>query len=535
MIEKVRIQGYRKFRDLTFAPKSRLNIFVGDNESGKSTLLEAITLALTSRVNGRPAQEELNPYWFNRDLVEEFFQARAKGQNVSLPTISIELFLCDADELQRMHGAHNSEPVTHACPGIRFVVRPNPEYANEIEKHVQSDTSIIPVEYYLVDWRSFADEAINARPKELSTALIDSRTIRSSSGIDYHLRQMLGDHLEPEEKAAIALAYRSAKEQMTTRHLDGVNKKMAELEGGLRGETLALAMDQSSRTAWDSHITPHVAEIPFAMAGQGQQAAVKIAIAMGRRATSVRIVMVEEPENHLSHTSLNRLMKTIESQITAEQQLLIATHSSFVLNRLGLDNLLFVSGAGVSTIAGISAETITYFRKLPGFDTLRIVLAERVVLLEGPSDEIVFERFYVDKYGRRPIEDGVDLVSMRSLSIRRFLELGLLLKKRCAAVRDCDTLEPAALQAELKDFLDDKSRKLFVGSPECGKTLEPQLIKANDAALLRKVLKLTSGADLLTWMTNNKTEAAIRIADAADCISPPGYILEAIDFIHGDQ
>jgi hypothetical protein len=29
-------------------------------------------------MNGRPAAEELNPYWFNQDDMSEFFRARAK-------------------------------------------------------------------------------------------------------------------------------------------------------------------------------------------------------------------------------------------------------------------------------------------------------------------------------------------------------------------------------------------------------------------------------------------------------------------------
>ncbi len=52
MIEKIRIQGYRIYGDFTLHPNPRFNLIVGANESGKSTLVEAITLALTGKVNG---------------------------------------------------------------------------------------------------------------------------------------------------------------------------------------------------------------------------------------------------------------------------------------------------------------------------------------------------------------------------------------------------------------------------------------------------------------------------------------------------
>ncbi|UQX12621.1 AAA family ATPase [Candidatus Mycobacterium methanotrophicum] len=110
MIERVRIQGYRKFRELTFAPYQRLNILVGDNDAGKSTLLEAITLALTGRINGRTASDEVNPFWFNAQMVKEFFTARSAGETPVPPAIEIEVFLYDRDEFQRnLFGANNSE------------------------------------------------------------------------------------------------------------------------------------------------------------------------------------------------------------------------------------------------------------------------------------------------------------------------------------------------------------------------------------------------------------------------------------------
>jgi putative ATP-dependent endonuclease of the OLD family len=66
MIDRVVIRGYRRFNNLDLSPNAGMNVIVGDNESGKSTLLEAIGLVLTGKVNGRWAREELNPFWFNR-------------------------------------------------------------------------------------------------------------------------------------------------------------------------------------------------------------------------------------------------------------------------------------------------------------------------------------------------------------------------------------------------------------------------------------------------------------------------------------
>ena len=533
MITKARICGYRIFRNFEFAPNPKLNLIIGANECGKSTLLEAMILALTGRVNGRRASEELNPYWFNTDLVEEFVEKRCAGKAVAFPEIRIELFFEDRDDLQQLCGAINSDVPTKACPGITMKIQPNPDYAQELEDWARDPSAILPVEYYMDDWRDFADRKITTRPRQLVTAIIDSRTVRSTSGIDYHLREILGDHLEPAERAAISLTYRQVKASMSDCALSGVNKRIADLHASLHDKVISLAMDQSARTSWEGAITPHVDKVPFAMSGQGQQAAVKISLAMNRQSDLANFVMVEEPENHLSHTSLTTLLSRMSLLAGDQQQLFLTTHSSFVLNRLGLDYLLLISPNGAPRIPDLHPDTVSYFKKLPGYDTLRMVLASKVVLVEGPSDEMIFERIFKDIYGKLPMECGIDVLSMRGLSLARCLELCAVLDKQVAALRDNDGVEPSELCTSVEAWLSDGRRELFIGEVAYGRTLEPQLIHFNEETELRMALAITPQADLLTWMTREKTEAALRIAESSILLSPPDYMRSAAEFIHG--
>lgn len=538
MIERVRIAGYRKLGNLEFTPHRRLNILVGDNDAGKSTLLEAITLTLTGRVGGRLASDEINPFWFNASMVKEFFEARTRGQTPAPPDIEIEVFLHDREEFARnLFGAHNSENPTRSCAGVRLRVEPDPDYGDEIERYLSGrpesavGPAALPVEYYRVDWRTFSGKVLTARPKELTTAIIDSRTIRARSGMDFHFRQILNDHLDPTDKAAVSLAVRGTRDEVASPHLQTVNDKMAELTGPLDDQPLKLALDQTGRGAWDSNVIPHVSDVPFTLSGQGQQAAIKIALAMGRKASEAQTVMIEEPENHLSHTNLNKLLARIDDLAGEGQQLLVTTHNAYVLNRIGLDGLQIVGDNGVFTLLDLDADTVTYFKKLPGYDTLRMALAARLILVEGPSDELVVERFYRDTHeGHRPIDDGIDVISMRALSLKHCLRLVRALGKRCAVLRDNDDKDQAGLRAELAEYLGD-GRGLFIGAAGEGRTLEPQILHANDESTIRAVLGITDTANLATWMDNNKTEGALRILESNTIIQAPSYILDAIAFL----
>jgi hypothetical protein len=202
-----------------------------------------------------------------------------------------------------------------------------------------------------------------------------------------------------------------------------------------------------------------------------------------------------------------------------------------VLNKLGLASLILMSKQDYFRIADLSPESEDYFKKLPGYDTLRLVLARKIVLVEGPSDELVFQRAYRDRHGRLPIEDGIDVLSTRGLSFKRFLDIAVPLKKQVVVVRDNDGKEPEAVLAGYADYLEHDFVTVRVGNNKDLKTLEPQLLASNGLASLNGVLGRSDSSDddLLKFMGNNKTTCALAIFDAEDSLAMPSYITEALD------
>ena len=74
-VSRVIVKNHRclKAADVTLNPD--LNVFVGSNECGKSTLLEAIYLALSGQLNRRPIKAELQPLLFNAEAVAGYIAA----------------------------------------------------------------------------------------------------------------------------------------------------------------------------------------------------------------------------------------------------------------------------------------------------------------------------------------------------------------------------------------------------------------------------------------------------------------------------
>lgn len=533
MITRVVVKGYRLFEDFELEPNRGTNIVVGDNESGKSSLLEAISLALTGRINGRWAQDELNPYWFNVAAVENYFASLGTESPKLPPEILIELYLTnDDDELQYLLGVHNSRQ--DKVPGVKMHIAPNPDYAEEFADYMADENrpAILPTEWYSVDWRQFSDERLTRRPKELGVSVIDSRTVRSTAGIDFHTREMLKDFIEPKESAAVAVAHRKARHVISTETLKSVNERIADKGDALHDRPIGLHMDQSANASWEQSIVPQVAEVPFAMAGQGQQAAIKVALAMNRSSETTAYALIEEPENHLSHTSLTRLVDRIEA-LAGDRQVFLTTHSSFVLNRLGLDKLVLLHKGTKAHLGALPADTVKYFKRLSGYDTLRLVLAEKVVMVEGPSDEMLFERAFRDKHGKSPMAIGVDVISMAGVSLKRGMQLCTALKRHAAAIRDNDGKEPDHWRTPLGELLEDGQREVFIGEVADGPTLEPQFAKVNDDATLRTLFDITDDEmSTVDWLKAHKTDWALTLDEHAEVtVSYPKYLSDAVEFV----
>lgn len=87
-IKKVKIINFKCFKGIfELELNLGLNILVGNNETGKSTILEAIHIALTGFYGGRNIRNELSQYLFNRDVVELYINSVNNGTALPPPRI----------------------------------------------------------------------------------------------------------------------------------------------------------------------------------------------------------------------------------------------------------------------------------------------------------------------------------------------------------------------------------------------------------------------------------------------------------------
>ncbi|HAA13073.1 MAG TPA: ATP-dependent endonuclease [Cytophagales bacterium] len=538
-IEKIIIENFKGYKgrfslDLWNGP----NIIVGNNEAGKSTILEAIHLGLSGFLNGRYLKNELSQYLFNRDYEEEYIKS-LKSKNPSPPPhILIELYL-NADELQELRGNGNSQKSDSI--GVSFSIEFDEEYRSEYSNLVDSGEILsIPIEYYKVTWKSFARGTVSARSIPLKSILIDSSNSRLSYGSDILVSRIVKGNLEDADRVAISQAHRQMKEKfMEDPSVIDINSKLNS-EANVSGKKIQISVDLSTQNAWETSLITYLDNIPFQYIGKGEQCVIKTKLALSqKKSREANVVLLEEPENHLSHANLSKLINEIISNVEGKQ-LIISTHSSYVANKLGLDNLILMKGLKHLRIADLEEDTSEFFKKLPGYDTLRLLLCDKAILVEGPSDELVVQKAYMkDNDGNLPIDHGIDVISVGT-SFLRFLEISKKVGQKVAVVTDNDG-DLNQIKKKYERYLGENKVNdisiCFDSEVDGGKidnfnynTLEPKLLKCNTLKKLNEIFQtsFTNDEGILLYMRSNKTDCALSIFNFEGQIDFPKYIAEAI-------
>ncbi|MFI0448070.1 ATP-dependent nuclease [Actinomadura sp. 6N118] len=535
MLSRLVIRNYRVFRDFKLDFNPEMNILVGDNASGKSTVLEAISLAMTGRIHGRQLAQELSPYLFNQNAVDEYIEALRGGREVPPPEIIIDLFFAKSDrpEVNRLRGTNNLLQTDDA--GVRVRVSLNRDFQREYEEFIQDPEHVrlVPTEYYDVEWLDFAANRITALSLPGTSVLIDSSNIHLHSGVDYYLERIISSHLKPEERVRLTRAYRRLREEFSSDPaIETINEQLRSAPSEVSDHKLTLGIDVSQKARWENGIVPHLDDLPYQYVGKGEQSTLKILLSLNRRVEETHVVLVEEPENHLSFSNLGKLVKKISDKCV-DKQVFITTHSSFVLNKLGLERLMLLDAKGGVRLDDLPPDTRDYFRKLSGYDTLRLVLARKAILVEGPSDELVVQRAYRDAHeGRMPIDDGIDVIDVGGLSFRRFLDIATRLDSaKVTVVTDNDGKDAARVHERYASYTASGDIKICVSDDTSCRTLEPQLIKSNGAERMKAILGLSaqmSEEELAKHMKAHKTSCALAIFSTEQAVTMPGYIADAV-------
>lgn len=515
-IDRIQLINYKRFENFKIEPNKKINILVGDNEVGKSSILEAIDLVALGSV--RRVESIGLDRLINISAVEKFQETRSFDD---LPKMIIELYL-NGNFDHTMNGKNNSLGIS--ADGIRLVCAPNEDFITEINEFLSTPSSVFPYEYYKIRFSTFADEGYSGYKKKLKTVLINSTNMSSDYVTKDFIERMYNHYTEDNKSERIEhrSQYRQMKSKFCQDHLAKLNERLPS------DKNYSFGLQNNYFNVFSQDLMIYEESIAINNKGTGRQVLIKTDFALEKAGENVDVVLIEEPENHLSHVNLKKLVSTIANK--QEGQIFITTHNSLISTRLNLNNLIVLSLNNVESpmyLQDLDVSTSDYFLKVPPASILEFALSTKVILVEGPSEYILFEQFYKNTTSKSLDDDGVHVLAIRGLSFKRYLDVAKLTKSKVAVITDNDGDYKKNCVKKYVDYMGDANIKIFYENNNSKKTFEYCLLDENALAC-----EAEFGENPLDYMLKNKTEVALKLSRLSD-IQVPNYIKRAIEWING--
>ncbi len=517
-IQRLVLKNFKRFKSLEMEFDPELNILVGGNEAGKSSVLQAMDIVLSA---SRSKVDSIGlEALFNADCITEFLAGARKITD--LPELLIEVYFDGLPGRHDLDGRNNSKGADHL--GIKMVCKPVDEYTSEIQAILAEKHDNFPFEYYGVQFLTFTDEAVFPYKKPLRHLLIDSSLINNEHATREYTRSMYIAEASAAQRNLHAFEYRKAKATFK----DEVFKAMND---GLDGYKFDIRTSPKSNVETDIIITE--GDIPVDSKGKGRQCFIKTEFALRNREHALDVLLLEETENHLSQVHMRKLIERIRASV--KKQLFVATHSSFIATRLNLRKVLILSEENPSrpaSLKNLNLGTAEFFMKAPDNNVLELALCKKAILVEGDAEFILMEALYMSSAPGYSLDaDGIHVISVDGTSFKRYLELAKLLGIKVAAIRDNDKDHEANCVANYSDHV-SASLQVFADPDNARHTFEVCMYQDNQATCEELFAADRKTLSVVDYMLKNKTDAAFQLLEKKGAaLAAPGYIQQAVAWI----
>ena len=522
-IKHLTIEGFKKFVSLQMDFNEHMNILVGENEAGKSTILDALRTVLNQQY--RNADKAILRDLFNVDMVKAFQEHPGIR---TLPGIMIEVEL-ELDPHQKdaeyfhgeVYGARKKQDEKY---GIRFECKFDEEIGDGLDEIINAGK--IPYEYYTLTWTTFANRPYLIQKRPINFISIDTTNNGVASSFNYYNRMLFASKYDENTRTRVKNTFRAnldqAFEQTDLPPIDDKRKF------GIDGKKVVL----------ETVLSVFEDSIPLENRGSGMESLIKTKIALNRE-SKLNVIMMEEPENHLSFTTLRKMLQEISDQ-QETSQIIVATHSNMIASRLNLNNVLWITEGCVQSLQAVNKDVADFFVKADDNAFLQLLLSKKAILVEGATEFLLIPYFYQRLTEKTIEEDEVTVISCNGISFHHYLAIAKATNKRIAVITDNDGIQNKINAAEVFNG-SHELQHVFMAENIQDWTWEVCIYKENQA-LLDKLVETQPGAQylfhdknygpVLGKMLNCKVDTAYLMLKSAQEYEAPQYVKEAITWIN---
>ncbi|MGR5324620.1 ATP-dependent nuclease [Vibrio sp. DNB22_17_1] len=562
-IRKVTINNYRSFRFFE-AQLQQLTVVIGENDTGKTNFFTALSLPLSgNQIDFN--QKRLSVSDINKDAVIDFLKSvvsddTEENQLEKIPKVSVTVEFADPKDayetvmLAKWIVADGDEETYK----IRYDFKPkdDKDLLEVVKKSLAGRTLddinwfTLPVELYdyqvvsvnnekpiaYSDLKHVSVHSINAERDDFS----ESSSMKSNSIFTKLLMNTLNDDDKGQINTAYSEFFSAIEKTETFDKVIGTNDDFENYDSIIK--QLECTPNLPNLKNILSNITLKYGNEFLYQKGLGQRNLIYILILFAYYKScgdTFNLCCIEEPEAHLSVNNLRLVRDFIEkssSNSGSLVQTIISTHNPSIINKLKISNVLAFTGEKAISLSDTPTKLVDYLRKRPNFDILKLLFANKVILVEGPTEEMLISTYL----SKQPALNDIDIIPIGQRGYATFLDIWLALNKdnqnkKIGVVRDYDNSDAAKAK---HDAYDTAHANVTVRTTT-NYTLEIDLVEAEDnLALLNDLFEMEGDLDAVSkHMINGKTARMLDVCDAmVDEENPldiklPAHIAEVIEAV----
>ena len=415
-LRELQVRNFRKINALTIGFPRGLTVLVGENNSGKTTIIDALRLMLFS-------SRDLDSLW----LTEDDFRAGTQHSPIEIS--------CRFADLKDEDEVHFQECLVDVGDG-KFEMQVNArvefnETTNRCNVKMwggETEGGSLPSDHYdriaTVYLQPLRDPERGLRPGQLSqvSRLIDCLTKEDQRG---EFETIVED---ANERIRVLKPVEDARSD--------INAQMAAIAGReLTQETELIFADPTFRRII-AGLQPEIEGLPFGLNGLGYNNLIFTSATLGtlRRSLqfSFRSILVEEPEAHL-HPQLQMLLLKHLADVASNQegnevQVIASSHSPILASQAPIDSVVSVHEVNgkVSAVSVCSLSIDDRIkRKLQRYlDATRgeLFFARRILMVEGIAEALLVP-VLAEISGGNLKDSSVTILNADGINFNAFLPL----------------------------------------------------------------------------------------------------------------
>ena len=420
--------------------------------------------------------------------------------------------------------SENNNSEKRICDGISLTIKVDEEYLKIIDETLRKENSVFPFEYYKCIFKKFSNDPYNNYKKPIRHIIIDESNLSNEYYVKDYISNLYSSYANELIKNNLDHEFRKIKKEFEDNSLKEINEKIPDIRFGLT---------TNSKYSLENNLTLYEQGINIWNKGAGSICMLKIKTSITKQSENIDLVLIEEPENHLSDINMKKMINSIIN--STQKQTFITTHNSMICSRLDLRKIIALHENNIITtkFKDISEDTAKFFIKCPSNSILSFILSEKSILVEGTAEYILLEKFYEIENKTDPSSDGVNIISVNNLGFKRYLEVAQKLNKKVVVITDNDGCYKNNIEENYKDYITIDNIKVF--SDEDDKKYTFEVCVYNDNIEYITEHRITKETNQLSYMLNNKAESAYRLLEHleknTENFKVPKYIKDAITWI----